>query len=717
MVTEKTGEKATPEEIAARSVVKLPPAATPGGPPGLQTSLLFMLAQSADEIQPWGNNPKLRDRQLRAFITTESLFASALGIVCARNAAFSWFLKGPKSVTVKMQDALETANFGKGWQDLMLQTSVDLYTQDHAAFIEVVREGDTPESPLLSLNHLDAARCYHTGRPEAPVIYQDSDSVFHLLNWWQVLALSEMPSAEEDKPGLQWCALSRMLLAAQVTRNIAIYQMEKTGGRHTKAIHLVKGMTSSEIQDAVRQVTAAADASGQLRYVSPIIVGSVDPRAMLDTKTLELAGLPEGFDEDKMYKWYTVQIAMAFLTDYQEFAPLPGGGLGSSAQSQVLHLKSRGKGPGLYMKLISQALNFKVLPEGVTFGFEEQDLEAEQAEADTKLKRAEARLKKVESGEYDEQAARQEALDVGDMSQETFDRLSATEDITPEVTVSDEEREGAKEAERALAGTEVAGYSPFGWTARGGKADEPARAGPFEAERLAAERKFADAVEKALRKTFARVKKRLRQRFGAKSLLLIGEKAVKPNAFDDAAFWALGKNEMLAAAGGQVDGLLRQGATQAQRLGLAVNFDLVNEEVLRFARRYSDDWWKHLRKTNQKALRNAIAKNIREGAPLKSLIKSLESTFGRARAEMIASTEVTRLYAEGNRMGYASAGVKRVEWRTVMDAQVDPDCADLQGKRWPVGKEKAVPPLHPRCRCWLAPVVDDEALTKPSRSR
>jgi hypothetical protein len=453
VVSEGVGEKAAvlPEEVAARSVVRQPPAAPAGSPPQLETSLLYFVAQGADEITPWGQAPKLRDRQLRDFIPTESLFSSALGIVCARNAAFSWHLEGPKRVTQQVQEALEVANFGKGWQDLMLTVSADLYTQDHGAFIEVVREGDGPEAPLIALNHLDAERCYHTGRPEAPVIYEDSESVYHRLPWWSVITLTEMPSPEERYPGLQWCALSRMMLAAQVTRNIALYQREKTGGRNTKSIHLVSGMTTTEIQDAVEKVRTAADASGLLRWMTPVIAGSVNPKAKVDVKTLELASLPEGWDEDKVYKWYINQIAMAFLTDYQEFAPLPGGGLGSSAQSQVLHLKSRGKGSGLFMKLIAQRLNFTVLPAAVHFEFEEQDLEAEAAEASVKKTRAETRQIQVDAGELTPEAARQEAFDAGDISEEVFEVLGGV-DITPQVTATDEEKVGTKEAGPLLEG-------------------------------------------------------------------------------------------------------------------------------------------------------------------------------------------------------------------------------------------------------------------------
>ncbi|KKK81516.1 hypothetical protein LCGC14_2812680, partial [marine sediment metagenome] len=288
--------------------------------------------------------------------------------------------------------------------------------------------------------------------------------------------------------------------------------------------------------------------------------------------------------------------------------------------------------------------------------------------------------------------------------------------VIVERNVADEDALGliTQLAEKALAGTEVAGYRPFGWTATSGKADEPARAGPFEDERLVAEAKFADSIEKSLRSIFARVKKRLRQEKGRTLFPLgVGTKELKPGMFDGAGFWSTDKKEFVKDTSTQVDDLLQQGARQASRLGLAVDFDLVNKGVLDFAGKYSDQWWNQLQKTNRKALRRAITANIKEGAPLKSLVKSLEATFGRTRAEMIASTETTRLFAEGNRMAYASAGVKRVEWRTVMDDLVDEDCRALNGKKWPIGKEKEVPPLHPRCRCWLAPVVDGAAVKKP----
>ncbi len=710
------GEKGVSPQVLKRTVVDIPPEPAEGAPPP-STGLLFFVGQAADEFRRWGEMPKLRDRQLREFVPKETMYSSALGIVCARNAGFSWALEGPPRTVSTVQEKLEASNFGRGWHDLILETSFDLYNQDAGTFIEVARDGDSPEAPFIALNHLDAARCHPTGSPESPVIYEDEKGMFHRLKWWNVLHLREMPVP--GSKGLQVCALSRLLLAAQIVRNIALYQREKVGGRNTKAIHLVQGVAASEVQDAIDIAKAHADAAGLLRYMSPVIVGSKDPAASVDVKTLELAALPESFSEETMFKWYIAQIAMAFETDYQEFAPLPGGNLGTSAQSEILHLKSRGKGPGLFMKLISHALNFLVLPKNVTFLYDEQDLEAELALANVQKIRAETRKLQVESGELTEEGARQRALDDGDMSQELFDALGGS-DLTPNVTLSDEDKPPAGGEERRVEEGEkgARAYRPFGQTATDEKAAGPARAGPFEDDRLAAEARFADVIEKALVKIFARVKKRLREEAGRKALSFViatDAKELKPGMFDDAAFWGLAKEELVGASMAEAQGLLLEGAQQASRLGLAVDFELVNENVLKFSRQYSDDWWRQLSKTNRRVLRSAIGANIEAGAPLSSLVKSLEPTFGRARAELIASTEVTRLYSEGNRMAYATAGVDQVEWRTVRDSRVDPICDALHGERWAVGKEKQVPPAHPGCRCWLAPVVDNSLLSRAAR--
>ena len=677
-----TGEKVVDPKAMARSVIETPPA-TPQPAAGT-TELLWLLGQIADAITPWGTLPKLRDKQLREFYPTESQFASALGVVTARNMAFSWALDGPEQTVARVQDLLLNADQGRGWENLISKTSIDLYTQDTGAFWELVRVADAPEAAVIGINHLPASHSWHTGNPIEPVIYQDSHSKFHLLKWYQVVALAELPVPNTvpsrigpGLSGLQLCALTRLLRAAQVMRNIAIYHEEKTGGRHNRAIHLLSGVNMKQIEDAITQLKLKADAKGLIRYLNPMMVGNPDPLAKVDVKTLELASLPDGFSQEESFKHYIAVMAMAFLTDYQEFAPLPGGNLGTSAQSQVLHQKTRGKGPALFMKLITHTINERILPSGgdVTFAFDEQDLEADKELAETRKIRAETREVQQRSGELSEEGIRQEALDAGDISQEVFDAEGGS-DITPEVTVPDDEP-----AEKQQGG----------------------RAGPFDDERLGDERALARVIERALAAIGKEVTKRLKREGRATKAL--------PDVPEDVAFWDKMKDIFLRTIGAVPSQLLSRGVGQAGRLGLAVDFDLVNEAVLERAGTFVNEWWLNLERSTREGLRKAIQSNIETGAPLRTLIKDIEPLFGKARAKMISATEVTRLYAEGNAAAYASAGVEEVEWRTVNDAAVDPICDALAGQRFPVGSAER-PPAHPNCRCWLAPVVSDKPKTQ-----
>ncbi len=158
-----------------------------------------------------------------------------------------------------------------------------------------------------------------------------------------------------------------------------------------------------------------------------------------------------------------------------------------------------------------------------------------------------------------------------------------------------------------------------------------------------------------------------------------------------------------------------EGAAQADALGLAINLDLVNQEVLDFTSTYTNEWWSRLSGSTRTAMRAAITENIATGAPLRVLESNLAPLFGRARARVIAATETTRMYAEGNRIGYRSAGVTRVEFQTVRDARVDPLCDALQGQNLAIDDEANFPPIHPRCRCWVAPVTTEgEVLKDPT---
>ena len=154
-------------------------------------------------------------------------------------------------------------------------------------------------------------------------------------------------------------------------------------------------------------------------------------------------------------------------------------------------------------------------------------------------------------------------------------------------------------------------------------------------------------VRKALSLIGDNVWKRLqRERKGVKALIDVPE---------DGDFWAAQRGGFLGVLGGETNGLLMEGIDQASRLGLAVDFEMANQQVLEYARVFNNEWWGKLESTTRDGLRTAIGTHIESGAPLDTLKKNLVPLFGEKRAGMIAETETTRLFAEGNRIAYMQA--------------------------------------------------------------
>lgn len=138
--------------------------------------------------------------------------------------------------------------------------------------------------------------------------------------------------------------------------------------------------------------------------------------------------------------------------------------------------------------------------------------------------------------------------------------------------------------------------------------------------------------------------------------------------------------------------------------GEDVDWAVVDQNVTRWARTYSYSLVKGINATSRQVLQDKIPRWAASGKPLPALEKELAPHFGATRARMIAATEVTRAYAEGHRQSYKVAGLKRWRWYTAVDERVCPTCGPRHGRTYPL--DAAIPPAHPRCRCWISPVVD-----------
>lgn len=391
----------------------------------LGDSIVFQLAQAADNTPPWGVAYRARDAWLRAFWRSEPMLAGAVTTMTMKFANFEWSLRGPKDETDIVAANLNASERGQGWARMMSKVVQDSLTQDNGGWIEIVRTEDNPIAPCVALNHMDSGAVWRTGSFDEPILYMDVRGIWHRMKWYQVIELVDMPSPIQAVRGLQLCAISRVLKMAQSIRDMIVYHQEKVSGQFQKAIHLVSGIQSQVITDTLEEAKNNATNMQLTRYLQPAIVASLDPNAKVSVATLPLADLPEGFDWDMYFKWYLTTIAMNFGGDYQDLAPLPTGNLGSSqGASFMMHMKSRGRGSENFTNTIEQAMNTRgIMPKDVVFSYSEQDSLQQMEKAELAKTRAQTRQIQVASGESAPELARLEAVAVGDMDQELVDQV------------------------------------------------------------------------------------------------------------------------------------------------------------------------------------------------------------------------------------------------------------------------------------------------------
>lgn len=335
---------------------------------------VLYLGTRADGFPAWGVEPVKRDEDLRTFWPTEPYLASAMASQIARYASFPFVLEGPERTTAIYNSILAGCENGEGWQTMMIKFVTDLFTQSNGAFLELIRTDNEATAPVISMRHLDAARCRRTGWPNAPVIYWDLKNNAHLMQWYQIISMTEMPSPNSLLRGIQLCVLDRILKAAQIMKAIMQFKHERVSGLRHHKLHLIGGFNQDLLDSTMDQKLAKARGAGYQNYVDPMVLAALRPDGRVTHEEIDLESLPPDFNEDVFMKYYIGNIALAWEDEYQSFFPLPGGNLGTAEQSQTLAEKGKSKGPAVFMRLVEHKMNYYgVLPRSVKFGYGSQD--------------------------------------------------------------------------------------------------------------------------------------------------------------------------------------------------------------------------------------------------------------------------------------------------------------------------------------------------------
>lgn len=197
------------------------------------------------------------------------------------------------------------------------------------------------------------------------------------------------------------------------------------------------------------------------------------------------------------------------------------------------------------------------------------------------------------------------------------------------------------------------------------------------------------------------LRKRLRDQLEA-VLAALGDPPDIKNVTEE--FWATQQGILAAGLRPELEAMAMIAAERViLEQGVGISWDQAAEAAARWAERYSYKLVTGLTDTTKRMLQEKVALFIREpGRTIGDLSADLEPYFGKIRADMIAVTETTGAFTQGELETARIAqemGFKLVPyWHTARDELVCNLCAPRDNK---VITDGVYPYLHPRCRCWV----------------
>lgn len=391
---------------------------------------------------------KERDRVLSITPRVDAQWGAAIGIAVTQVASLSYRVDGTKTRARRLLEILDNAdisvgNWTGGWVHFIGKHIRDYLTTNNGAFFEVVRKGTARGSQIVGINHLSSIRCFRTGDPEYPVVYMDRWGRQHVLRWWEVVGMSDMPDPDDYLLGAGLCAAERAYQQIRKLATLETYVYEKLSGSRPLAIYLVSGMSSKQLDKAVSDGFERQKQRGLTTYMGAVIATTLKPDEQPGLVTIPLAELPDGFvaaeERDRADLVYANSIGL----DPQDLAPIGGERqLGVGAQSSILHDKAKGRGLAVYKVALKHAISRMVADTKSKFYLSENDYVDQERRAKISRLRSDFVGALVSRGIVSEQEARQILVDWGEIP-----IAFVAVDITTTQTYEDDDKPALMETE------------------------------------------------------------------------------------------------------------------------------------------------------------------------------------------------------------------------------------------------------------------------------
>jgi len=372
-----------------------------------------------------------------ATIDHEALWAGAVAIAITKVSSLSWEIDGDIPLrNRKAHELMMGADAGRGWVSFISKLLQDFLTTNNGCFVEIVRETENENSPIIGLIPLDSLRVTRTGDPEHPCTYKDLKGRVHELRACDVLEFADMPSSRADLFGSGRCAAYRSYKSIYKLASIETYLSEKVSGRNPSELNVLTGLNANQLQAILDTAQAQADTKGIISYMGAIIAAMPGDTAP-QVANIKLKDFPDNFSRKEELDISLLAYANNLGLDPQDLQPLTGQALGTGAQSQVLNEKAKGKGLAAFRQQLTHALNMWVLPDQTTFTFVEKDWRDKKAQADYN----------TSVGTYVGQSVKDAVITPAQglqvmVDENIYPKEFLTVDQTPDDTLSDDEKPG-----------------------------------------------------------------------------------------------------------------------------------------------------------------------------------------------------------------------------------------------------------------------------------
>lgn len=318
-----------------------------------------------------------RDNFLAAIWRDEPIMAGAIYSMTAKMVATSWTVVGRREKAAAAARLFASAAHmdGYDWGGFIASSSGDYYTTNRGIFWETPRIGNYMLGKLAGLGHIDTLMCNLTGNTKTPMVYS-SDTSGQTIRFRQgeYTHFTSQQSPREINLGIGFCAVDRAYRAMRILMGLHDYDEEKLSNLPPEGVAAVTGLTMEEFQDALKLWNVAREADSSLTYPQVLWLVGSQPGAKVNLDFVGFSQMPESFDRQTVVTQYVSTLALCFGVDAREFWPISSGALGTSSESEIQHLKAKGKGPGEFISTVERHLNAE-LDEETHFGFDTQDIE------------------------------------------------------------------------------------------------------------------------------------------------------------------------------------------------------------------------------------------------------------------------------------------------------------------------------------------------------